>query len=179
VVNGCSTRTTKPTLLLEAGQYSGPTSATLAPGASTVFKLTSQNVRASTSFYMPVALTCSAQGFAGIVYDAQNGTATSTSNLGFNFAASADGRVAQAAYVLSNYYAFSIPQVAVAWPSTQACATRRCYSSSCDENNAVQKGQSTASAIARATATCYTADTGITLYCTSRRAGKRESVHVC
>jgi hypothetical protein len=103
-VNGCNTRTTKPTLLLESGQYSGPTSATLAPGASTVFKLTSNYVRTSAlPGMMPARLTYITQGYSGIVYDAQNGTATSSSNLGFNFAPSGDGQIAQAAFVLSNY----------------------------------------------------------------------------
>jgi hypothetical protein len=151
---------------LYKGRELAPTSETLAPGQSTVFKLTSNSL------------------LTGLVYDAQNGTASLGSNTGFTFFPSLDGIPAQSSFAISNVHGYSIPQVAVAWPSTLLCPTRRyarasgcarrkthevtcrCYSNSCDITQAIPFGETAVSAVARATSSCFTADTGITIYCT-------------
>jgi hypothetical protein len=104
--------------------------------------------------------------------------------MGFNFAAGSDNQAQGMSYLISNYCArspaplclpvlthaadgYTIPQVAVAWPSTQTCQTRRCYSTSCDATQALPKGEKSQSVIAGATSTCQAANGGLTLYCTS------------
>lgn len=56
------------------------------------------------------------------------------------------------------------PQVAVAWPDTNSCKTRRCYSKDCDDSNAIDVGVTNALKILQATSSCLDTNTGITLY---------------
>jgi hypothetical protein len=81
----------------------------------------------------------------------------------FHFDGATMGSVANGWYYLNNGGGFTVPQVAVSWPSTSDCATKRCYTNSCDNTQALGSDIS-ASAKALVTSSCSEQNQGITLY---------------
>jgi hypothetical protein len=81
----------------------------------------------------------------------------------FHFDGALQGQSSYGWYFINNYGGFTIPQVAVSWPSTQSCVTKRCYTNSCDNTQALGSDVS-AAAKALVTASCTETNQGITLY---------------